>query len=273
MRHTVWRVDEAAAVAAISAAVAEQPVVVADGHHRYETSLTYQAEREAADGDAGAAGATLAYLVELVEDELTVHAIHRLALRPARGPRLLAALRPGSRTQGHRPPTDRSPTRWPTRDASPSCSPTARCSSDPEPDALADARDLDSSRLDVALAALPDHELRFQHGVDQCGRRWPAATRRRACCSAPSPWPQIEATAHGASACPPPRRRTPTAVRTLVDAVLEADLVGGERGEGDVEPARVEVAGVGQCVRPRPEQHLPLGEHEGEASRVGHGRW
>ena len=78
MRHTVWRVDDPGTCAAIAAAVAEQPVVVADGHHRYETSLAYQAEREAADGDAGDAGATLAFLVELVEDELTVHAIHRL---------------------------------------------------------------------------------------------------------------------------------------------------------------------------------------------------
>ena len=57
----------------------------------------------------------------------------------------------------------------------------------------------------------------------------------------------------------------------VVDAVLEAELVGGQRGEGDVEAARVEVAGVGQRVRAGPEEHLAVGEHEGEASRVGHG--
>src|SRR6185295_5974741 len=49
------------------------PVVVADGHHRYETSLAYKGEREAAEGSAGDAGATMTYIVELVEDELTVH--------------------------------------------------------------------------------------------------------------------------------------------------------------------------------------------------------
>ncbi|MGH9262561.1 MAG: DUF1015 domain-containing protein, partial [Acidimicrobiales bacterium] len=48
--HTVWVVDEPEACAAIAEAVAAQPVVNADGHHRYETSLTYRREREAADG-------------------------------------------------------------------------------------------------------------------------------------------------------------------------------------------------------------------------------
>src|SRR3546814_15905345 len=36
----------------------------------------------------------------------------------------------------------------------------------PRADALTEARDLDSSRLDVAFAALPSHTLSFQHGVD-----------------------------------------------------------------------------------------------------------
>ena len=156
MRHTVWRVDDPDACAAISAAVAEQPVVVADGHHRYETSLAYHDEREAADGDAGAAGATLAYVVELVEDELTVHAIHRLIAGLPDGTDLAAAAgavvrggRPAARGRADHRRDARTPaaSRW--------CSPTGRCCSRPRPDALADARDLDSSRLDVGLAALP----------------------------------------------------------------------------------------------------------------------
>jgi hypothetical protein len=36
----------------------------------------------------------------------------------------------------------------------------------PRPEKMRGARDLDSSRLDVALAGLPRHELTFQHGVD-----------------------------------------------------------------------------------------------------------
>ena len=57
----------------------------------------------------------------------------------------------------------------------------------------------------------------------------------------------------------------------VVDAVLEAELVRREGGEADVEAAGVEVAGVGQRVGSRAEQHLAVGEHEGEAAGVDHG--
>ncbi|HEX6236481.1 MAG TPA: DUF1015 domain-containing protein, partial [Acidimicrobiales bacterium] len=78
VRHSVWIVTDPRRCDAIAAAVAAQPVVIADGHHRYETSLTYREERDAAEGDAGPAAATMAYVVELVDEELTVRAIHRL---------------------------------------------------------------------------------------------------------------------------------------------------------------------------------------------------
>ena len=181
-------------------------MVVADGHHRYETSLTYKAEREAADGDAGDAGATLAYLVELVEDELTVHAIHRLLVGPARRTSTWsAALAPVVRGRRvRRPPTE--PVTAAMADAG--CLtlvlPDREVLLRPRPDALADARDLDSSRLDVALAALPAHELRFQHGVDhvRAGGR-AAATRRPGVLLRPVTVAQIEATAHGGERMPP----------------------------------------------------------------------
>src|SRR5690606_13843015 len=76
--HAVWVVTDPERCAAISAAVAAHPIVIADGHHRYETSLAYRLEREQAEGDAGPAEATMAYVVELVDEELTVRAIHRL---------------------------------------------------------------------------------------------------------------------------------------------------------------------------------------------------
>ena len=77
VRHQCWRVDDPERCAAISAVVASAPVVIADGHHRYETALTYRDEV----GDAvPGAGATLCYVVELVEDQLAVRPIHRLVL-------------------------------------------------------------------------------------------------------------------------------------------------------------------------------------------------
>ena len=54
------------------------PVVLADGHHRYETAQTYQAEAGPANGDApGPHDLVMALVVELSEDQLTVGAIHR----------------------------------------------------------------------------------------------------------------------------------------------------------------------------------------------------
>ncbi len=53
-------------------------MVIADGHHRYETALTYQAERRAALGDAaGSYDLVMALVVELAEGQLSVGPIHR----------------------------------------------------------------------------------------------------------------------------------------------------------------------------------------------------
>jgi uncharacterized protein (DUF1015 family) len=75
--HSVERVSEPSRVAAIAAAVASHPVLIADGHHRYAISRTYRDERRALDG-AGPWDLTLAYVGELVDSQLSIDAIHRL---------------------------------------------------------------------------------------------------------------------------------------------------------------------------------------------------
>ena len=103
--HTVWVVDDPDACAAIAEAVAAQPVVIADGHHRYETSLAYRARARARPTATPARRrATLAYVVELVEDELTVRAIHRLVDGLPDGTDLVAALEPVVRGRSVAPP-------------------------------------------------------------------------------------------------------------------------------------------------------------------------
>ena len=77
-RHELFRIAEPAAVAAITDAVAETPVVLADGHHRYETSLHYRDEQRAAGADAGGHDLIMTLIVELVEDQIAVQAIHRV---------------------------------------------------------------------------------------------------------------------------------------------------------------------------------------------------
>jgi len=221
VRHTVWRVDDPDTCAAIAAAVAGHPVVVADGHHRYETSLTYQQERTAADGSPGAAGATLAYLVELVEDELTVLAIHRLLAGLPDGFDLAGALEPWFEPLGA-PPAGEPVTRaMLDAGALTLVLPDGEVLLRPRPDALADARDLDSSRLDVALASLPEHDLSFQHGVDNVRGAVASGAAQAGVLLRPATVAQIEATAHGGERMPPkttffhPKPRTGLVFRSL----------------------------------------------------------
>ncbi len=76
--HTVERVADQERVAAIGVAVSSSSVVIADGHHRYAISRTFRDEVRAARGSDSPAELTLAYVAELVEDQLSIDAIHRL---------------------------------------------------------------------------------------------------------------------------------------------------------------------------------------------------
>jgi uncharacterized protein (DUF1015 family) len=177
--------------------------VVADGHHRYETSLAYKAEREAADGQAGEAGSTLALIVELVDDELTVHAIHRLLTGLPDDLDLEVALAPWFEPLG--PPPGHRPATAAMQEAAALILvlPDREVLLRPRPDALAEARDLDSSRLDVALASLPEHQLSYQHGVDNVRAAVASGAAQAGVLLRPATVAQIEATAHGGERMPP----------------------------------------------------------------------
>jgi uncharacterized protein (DUF1015 family) len=78
VRHQLWVLSDPDAVHAVAAAVASAPVVLADGHHRYETARSFQAEcREATGGKPGPYDLVMALVVELAEEQLHVGAIHR----------------------------------------------------------------------------------------------------------------------------------------------------------------------------------------------------
>jgi uncharacterized protein (DUF1015 family) len=76
--HVVERVTSPERVAAISAAVGANPVLIADGHHRYAISRTFRDEQRSAGRGGVAAELTLTYVAELVESQLSIDAIHRL---------------------------------------------------------------------------------------------------------------------------------------------------------------------------------------------------
>jgi uncharacterized protein (DUF1015 family) len=76
VQHVAWPITDPVPVKAIRDTVASGPLVLADGHHRFETACAYRAERGADDRGAGA---IMALVVELADDELWVAPIHRLA--------------------------------------------------------------------------------------------------------------------------------------------------------------------------------------------------
>jgi len=90
--HALWVLDSPAATESIMRAVGASPVVIADGHHRYETALAYQAERRAARGGApGDYDLVMAFVVELSEEQLSVGPIHRILREVPEGTDLVDA--------------------------------------------------------------------------------------------------------------------------------------------------------------------------------------
>lgn len=77
--HAVERVADVERVAAIGAMVWSDDVLIADGHHRYGVARRYRDEvRAATASDDTPAELTLAFVSELVADQLSVEAIHRV---------------------------------------------------------------------------------------------------------------------------------------------------------------------------------------------------
>jgi uncharacterized protein (DUF1015 family) len=54
VQHRVWKISDAQAIAAIRAAMLSKKLIIADGHHRYETALNYRNERRASGASAAA---------------------------------------------------------------------------------------------------------------------------------------------------------------------------------------------------------------------------
>jgi uncharacterized protein (DUF1015 family) len=79
VEHVVERVTDPQRIALIRQCLAADDVLIADGHHRYGISRTYRDEvREATGRTDTPAELTLAFVNELIEEQLSVAAIHRL---------------------------------------------------------------------------------------------------------------------------------------------------------------------------------------------------
>jgi uncharacterized protein (DUF1015 family) len=69
--HRIWRITDEQTLDAVSAALADRELLIADGHHRYETARVFHTEE-------GGAGHVLMCLVSLQDSGLTVFPTHRL---------------------------------------------------------------------------------------------------------------------------------------------------------------------------------------------------
>ena len=165
--HSVERVDDDERCRAVAEVVARQPVLIADGHHRYGVSQTYRDERRA-EADAGPSAPwelTMAYVGELVEDQLSVQPIHRLLDGLPADRSWLDVLAPWFDLEPRGPATpvlaasllERGAMSLVDRDGTTTLL-------RPRPESFASVRDLDSARLEHALADVP-HVVRYQHDV------------------------------------------------------------------------------------------------------------
>jgi uncharacterized protein (DUF1015 family) len=79
--HRVWPVHDPALIAAIQAKMHDKKLLIADGHHRYETALAYRNERRAAAGTADSSDPSEYVMMTLVPMEspgLVILPTHRI---------------------------------------------------------------------------------------------------------------------------------------------------------------------------------------------------
>jgi uncharacterized protein (DUF1015 family) len=80
-RHDLWAVTKPGDLNVITSALKDEPLYIADGHHRYESALVYQREQAALNPDAGPGAAFNFVMMELVDFEdpgLLILPPHRL---------------------------------------------------------------------------------------------------------------------------------------------------------------------------------------------------
>jgi uncharacterized protein (DUF1015 family) len=97
VQHRLWRIGDPAVQRACAGFVRDQPVVIADGHHRYETALEYRNRMRRAHPDAGADAPfefVLTCISNTEEPGLVVLPTHRILpkVRPADVRNTIAAL-------------------------------------------------------------------------------------------------------------------------------------------------------------------------------------
>lgn len=182
VHHRLWPVTRPGIVAAITEAVAASPVVIADGHHRYETALAYRSEapgsRSGGSRSGGDEDLIMTYVVELAEDQLEVRPIHRVLTGLPDAFDVAAALAERFDAVEAGPVADGILRNMAEQEALGLVVGTRSWllrprENKPGGDGAADAGaaagadDGDADRLDRALQALPAHSVAYQHELSE----------------------------------------------------------------------------------------------------------
>ena len=164
--HEIWELPRER-IAAVQEVVAGRPVVLADGHHRYETGLNYQREIRAEGGGAGAHDLIMTLVIELSAEQLSVRAIHRLVSGLPDGFDVVGAMSPHFEITPAGPADASLLLDMDRAGALALVTPDGAFLARPLPATeTASEYPIDSARIAIGLADLPQHELVYQHGVE-----------------------------------------------------------------------------------------------------------
>lgn len=165
--HTVERVTDPDRIAAISAKMATDDVLIADGHHRYGVAQKFRDEsRETTGRKDTDAEDTLAFVSELVADQLSVEAIHRL-YSDVEIDALVAALDAGFDRSPANPPSAATLSEMDERGVLCLVRPDGAAEwLTPKAGAFDEIRALDGLWLEELLSDL-EHSVTYQHGVER----------------------------------------------------------------------------------------------------------
>ena len=219
--HSVERVVDKSRIESICAAVSSSPVVIADGHHRYAISRTFRDEVRARNQskDTGAE-LTLTYINELVEEQLSVAAIHRF-YNGASADDLRRALTQFYTFEAATSVDDKTLQEMNKRGSLVFIDDRMSVSwMTPKVGVFGSIRELDSARLEYALAGV-DHTVGYQHGATEVQELVASGRATAAILIRPVSVDEIKRTANEGLLMPPkstfftPKLRTGLVMREL----------------------------------------------------------
>jgi len=198
--HEIWPITAASAHADVGLAIAAAPLLVADGHHRYETALAYQAEQP-----AGAQGpdAVLALVVALTEERLQVRAIHRVVSGLPAGTSVLAAFERDFELEASAASGEDLVAQMVDKHALAVLTSAGTWLARAWPGTPSASFELDSSRVDAVLSTLPQHQLAYEPDAGRAASEVRAGAAAGAVLCRPATVAQIAATARGGARMPP----------------------------------------------------------------------